>query len=152
MHLTRRRGDAEEKSGSFLRVSASLCQMLLLFLLTAASIFGQKLEHVGWTITAESASAAPGGKALLRAVGRIDEGWHLYSASTPAGIPTSFQVGPPSIVERMRIWQPPPKRALDPNFGSDTETYDGEVTFLVELQIKKDAPVGPAQLSIKGRY
>ncbi len=126
--------------------------MLLLLFLTAVSAFAQKLQHVAWTLTAEPASAAPGGTALLRAAGRIDPGWHLYSASSPAGIPTSFQVGPAAVVERLRILQPPPKRALDPNFGSDTETYEGEVTFLVELQLKKDAPTGAAQLSIKGRY
>ena len=150
--LRQSRGDTGKRPGSILCVCASLCQVLLLLLLVAASLFGQKLEHVAWTITAEPSSAAPGGKALLHAAGRIDAGWHLYSASTPAGIPTSFQAGPPSIVERVRIFQPPPKRALDPNFGSDTETYEGEITFLVELQIRKDAPIGPAQLTVKGRY
>ena len=112
----------------------------------AACLFAQKLGHATWEFQVQPASAAPGAKVLIRAQARVEPGWHLYSASTPAGIPTSFQVGPPSIVERVRIWQPPPKRALDPNFGSDTETYDGEVAFLVELQIKKDAPVGPAGL------
>ncbi len=124
----------------------------LLLLFTAASLFGQKVEHVAWTLRADPPAAAPGGKALIRASGKIEEPWHLYSASTPAGIPVSFQVGPPNIVGAVRIFQTPPKRALDPNFGSDTESYEGSAEFILELEIKSDAPPGPVDLAIKGRY
>jgi len=48
--------------------------------------------------------------------------------------------------------QPPPKRAFDPNFNAETETYEGDVVFLVELQLKKDAPAGPAELKVSGQY
>src|SRR5215467_2573937 len=121
----------------------------LLAILCATSGFAQ-VQHVQWTLTADP--AAPGGKTLLHAAGKVDPGWHLYSASSPAGIPTSFQVGPDSLVESIRTYQPPPKRAFDKNFDSDTETYQSDVTFLVELQLKKDAPVGPADLAVKIRY
>jgi thiol:disulfide interchange protein len=123
-----------------------------IILLLSAGAFAQKVEHVAWSVQADPTTAVPGGTALIRANGRIDAGWHLYSASTAAGIPTSFQLGPDSIVERVRILQPPPKRAFDKNFGAETETYEGDVTLLLELRIRKDAPIGPAQLSIKGRY
>ena len=59
----------------------------LLALLCAGSAFAQ-VSHVAWTVTGET----DGSKALLRAAGKVDPGWHLYSASSPAGIPTSFQV------------------------------------------------------------
>jgi len=42
--------------------------------------------------------------------------------------------------------QPPPKRTFDPNFNSDTETYEGQVAFLLELEIEKNASAGPVQI------
>src|SRR4051812_22861364 len=100
----------------------------LLAVLCAASAAAQ-VQHVAWTLSA--APAAPGGKALLRASGKVDAGWHLYSASSPAGIPTTFTIGPDSLISGARTLQPPPKKAFDKNFGSDTETYEGDVDFLV---------------------
>jgi thiol:disulfide interchange protein DsbD len=121
-----------------------------LFAILIAGTSLAQVQHVTWTLTADP--AAPGGKTLLHAAGKVDPGWHIYSASSPAGIPTSFQVGPESIIESTRTLQPPPQRAFDKNFGSDTETYESGVTFLVELQLKKDAPPGPADLAVKIRY
>src|SRR4051812_43571552 len=115
----------------------------LLALLCAASAFAQ-VSHVTWTVTGETdggkallraasafARVSPstwtfpgkpdGGKALLRAAGKVDSGWHLFSAFPPAGIPTSFQVAGAGEV---RIFQPAPVRAFDKNFGADTETFE----------------------------
>ncbi len=114
--------------------------------------FAQRPEYVKWSLPAEAVPAPPGGKVLLRVAGRIEPGWHLYSGSTAGGIPTSFKVGPESVVERVRLLQPPPKRALDQNFGLETETFENEVAFLLELELKKDAPAGPAALSINARF
>jgi thiol:disulfide interchange protein len=114
----------------------------LLALLCAASAMAQ-VSHVAWTVTP---SAAPDGKVLIRAAGKIDPGWHLYSASSPAGIPTTFQSDPS---EPIRIFQPAPKRAFDKNFQADTETFEGDVTFYLELQ---PANPTPASLNLKARY
>src|SRR4051812_45034887 len=112
----------------------------LLALLCAGSAFAQ-VSHVAWTLTGET----DGTKALVRAAGKVEPGWHLYSASTPAGMPTSFQVAGASSV---RILQPAPKRAFDANFGADTETYDSDVTFLIEVKLARPA----TSLDIKSRY
>jgi thiol:disulfide interchange protein len=125
---------------------------IAVLLLIGGSAFAQKDQHVSWTLSVEPARVAPGGKALLKMAGRIDEGWHLYSASTPAAIPTKIQLAPNGVVEKYRILQPPPKRTFDANFNSDTETYEGEVAFLVEMELKKDAPAGPAEVSLSARY
>ncbi len=109
-------------------------------------------QHVAWNPALETASAPPAGRVLVRVTGRIDAGWHLYSGSTAAGIPTSFRAGPDTVVERVRLLQPKPVRAFDKNFGVDTETYQGEVVFLLELQLKKDAPAGDAELTFQARY
>jgi thiol:disulfide interchange protein DsbD len=122
----------------------------LLFLGTSA--FAQRDQHVVWTLSVEPAPVAPGGKALLKMAGRIDEGWHLYSASSPAATPTKILLAPNAAVEKYRLLQPPPKRSFDPNFNSDTETYEGEVAFLLEVALKPDAPAGPVELAISARY
>jgi thiol:disulfide interchange protein len=110
----------------------------LLALLCAGTAFAQ-VSHVAWTLTA--GRAADGG-ALVRAEGKVDAGWHLYSASSPAGIPTSFQIGG----KPARVFQPAPKRAFDKNFDADTETFEGDVTFY----LLADAASGP--LEVKARY
>ncbi len=121
-----------------------------LFLL-ARGLFAQD-QHVTWKLTVEPSSARPGGKVLVRMAGRIDEGWHLYSMSTPAAMPTKIQLAPNPAVARFRPLQPPPKRTFDANFNADTETYEGDVAFLLEVELKKDAPAGPTELAISARY
>jgi thiol:disulfide interchange protein DsbD len=81
----------------------------------------------------------------------VESGWHLYSASERLGRPTSFKVSSP-VADAVRVLQLPPKRTFDPNFNGETETYEGDIAFLVELQLKKDAPFGPAELKVNGSY
>ncbi len=115
-------------------------------LLACAGAFAQT-QHVAWSVDVAPNPAAPGGKALVRLAAKLDSGWHIYSGSSSGGIPTSFQLAPlGAAVEKFRMLQPQPKRAYDANFGVETETYESDVTFLLELQLKKDAPPGNAGL------
>src|ERR1039458_9077964 len=63
-----------------------------LFLL--ASGLGAQDRHVAWKLSVEPAAAPPGGKVLVRMAGHIDEGWHLYSMSTPAAFPPGVKRAP----------------------------------------------------------
>src|SRR6185369_10276996 len=117
----------------------------------ACGLFAQD-QHVTWKLSVDPPAAPPGGKVLLRMAGHIEDGWHLYSMSTPAAIPTKIQLAPNPAIEKVRALQPQPKRAFDPNFNSDTETYEGDVAFLLELELKKDAPAGLTELSVSARY
>ena len=119
-------------------------------LLMASAAFAQD-QHVAWTLSAQPPSSPPGGKVLVHMAGKIDEGWHLYSMSTPAAIPTKIQVTGPAV-EKVRPLQPAPKRTFDPNFNSDTEFYEGQVEFLLEVELKKDAPAGDTELAISAKY
>src|SRR5207247_9571788 len=103
-------------------------------------------QHVAWTLSLQPASTVPGGRVLVRMAGKIDEGWHLYSMSTPAATPTKIQVTGPAVA-KVRALQPAPKRAFDPNFNSGTEFYEGQVDFLLAVELKKDAPAGDAELA-----
>ena len=82
----------------------------------------------------------------------IDPGWHLYAASSPAGIPASFTLGPSTVVARTKLFQSIPKRAFDPNFNSQTETFEGTARFDLMIVTRPDAPAGAATLEIAARF
>jgi thiol:disulfide interchange protein DsbD len=121
-------------------------------LLLAGCAFAQKDEHIQWSLVLERGSAPPGAPVLARLTGIIDPGWHLYSMSTAAAMPATILLADNPVVKRYRVLQPPPKKTFDPNFNSDTETYEGVVTFLLDLEVGKNAAAGPAQLTVNARY
>jgi thiol:disulfide interchange protein DsbD len=109
-------------------------------------------QHVTWSTSLDPVTVAPGGTTLLRIAATIEPGWHLYAASSPAGIPASFALGLNSAVASTRLYQSPPRRAFDPNFNSQTDTYEGSATFALAIQVKRDAPAGPVALQIGVRF
>jgi thiol:disulfide interchange protein len=50
------------------------------------------------------------------------------------------------------VFEPPPKRAFDPNFNLDTETYEDAPVFLIEIATKKDAAPGASEIAADVRY
>src|ERR1035441_7646241 len=150
-----RRSRVQENSGVLVEsLAGPLFRMkpVIFGLFLLASGFGAQDQHVAWKLSVEPAAAPPGGKVLVRMAGHIYEGWHLYSMSTPAAIPTSVKLAPSPAIAAFRALEPAPKRAFDANFNSDTETYEGDVAFLLELELKKDAPAGAVELSFSARY
>ena len=126
--------------------------VLTLAALGAVFALGQTVDPVTWSLA--PATAAPGGKVLLKLTAKMGEGWHLYSPTTPKGgpIPTTIALADNPIIESYKLFQPKPERKLDPAFGIDTETFGGEVVFVFEALVKKDAAVGPAELTANVRY
>jgi thiol:disulfide interchange protein DsbD len=68
-----------------------------------------------------------------------------------ANIPSTLKLDGAAIAE-FKLLQPTPKRALDPSFNKELESYEGTVVFLVRLQLKKDAAAGPSQVTLRPRY
>jgi thiol:disulfide interchange protein DsbD len=122
-------------------------------LVLAASAFGAQ-DPVQWTLTLDAKAAPPGGHVLGRFTGKIDSGWHLYSLTTPKGgpNPTTVAVAENPAVAGFKVYEPKPERKFDPNFQLDTETYGEEVVFLLDIELKKDAPAGPLELTAQTRY
>jgi len=89
---------------------------------------------------------------MARLEGQIDPGWHVYSTTSEGAIPTTIKVAGNAAVEKVRVFQAPPKKAYDPNFQLDTETYEGSAVFLLELQLKPDAAAGASEISAEVRY
>jgi thiol:disulfide interchange protein len=126
------------------------CSTLLL--LAAWPALAQGPNNVKWSLALEPAVAAPGSKIVARMEGRIDAGWHVYSMTSAGAIPTTIKLSPNAAVEKVRVFQAPPKKAYDSNFQLDTETYEGAAVFLLELQLKPQAAAGTSEISAEVRY
>lgn len=127
----------------------------VLLLLAAAALLSAQRNQVKWSLELEPSTAAPGGKVLGKLKASIDEGWHLYSLSrpkTPANVPTTITVVPNPAVAEVKVYQPRPMRAFDKNFNTETETYEREAVFLIEMQLKGETAEGPVEITAEPRY
>src|SRR5690242_15945632 len=118
----------------------------------AVGAFAQTPDQVKWSLNLEPSTVAPGAKVLARLAGSIDPGWHVYSMTTAAAIPTTVKVAANAAVEKFRVFQASPKKAFDQNFNLETETYENVAAFLIELQLKPDAAAGSSEISAEVRY
>ncbi|HLJ13804.1 MAG TPA: cytochrome c biogenesis protein CcdA [Bryobacteraceae bacterium] len=132
-------------------------RLLACLLLVLGTAGAQKLDPVQWSLAAQgSAKVAPGSSVLLRLTAHIQPGWHIYSLTNPAGgagNPTVIQLAEgPAVSGLVGVYQPKPQRKLDPNFNAETETFEGEPVFLLEVKLKPDAGAGPVKLVAQVRY
>jgi thiol:disulfide interchange protein len=132
---------------SFGRSHRWFVPLALALVFCLAPAFAQGQQHAAWTFQAEPATAPPGATIRVRAAVHIEEGWHLYSASSPSGIPATFTVSPETLT---RVLQPPPKKGLV--LGEQAEIYEGDTTFLLDVKLPADAPAGPEALNVNVRY
>jgi thiol:disulfide interchange protein len=111
-------------------------------------------DPVQWTLTFDSKAAAPGSHVLAKFTGTIEPHWHVYSMTTPPGgpNPTTASIADNPAVAGFKIYQSKPVRKLDPSFGIDTETFAEQYVLLFDIELKKDAPAGPADINAKVRY
>jgi thiol:disulfide interchange protein DsbD len=85
--------------------------------------------------------------------GTFQEGWHLYSLTTPKGgpIPTTVTLDDNPAVAALKVYQPPPSRQFDKNFNLDTETFEKTVDLPLVAELAKNAK-GTIELTAKVRY
>ena len=83
---------------------------LLLWLAGGAS--AQMIDPVKWSLEVEPSQAAPGGKAVAKLTATVQDGWHLYSSTTPQGKPIALELdlAENPAVESWTAWQPTPAR------------------------------------------
>lgn len=126
---------------------------VLAFFLLLGPLSAQKLDPIQWTLASDTAKAAPGSKILLKLTAKGEEGWHLYSMTTPRPpIATTAAIAENAAIESFAVYQPAPVRKLDPNFQSETETFEGTILFPVSVVLKKDAAAGPVEITANIRY
>jgi thiol:disulfide interchange protein DsbD len=111
---------------------------------------------VTWTATSSSKSVAAGGTASVKLSATIEEGWHIYSITQPAGGPNPTRITVPDS-------QPfalggdikpvaPPAVAFDQNFNINVETYEKGAGFTVPVKVDKDAKPGTQKIHVNARY
>ena len=122
-------------------------------MLAASAAYGQKLDPVQWTLSSDVTSAPAGSSVPLHLTAKIDEGWHLYSLTTPAGGPirTTVELAENPAVAHVTFYQPPPVRKLDPNFKIDTETFEKQLDLLIKSELVQ-AAAGSVEMTAQVRY
>ena len=125
-------------------------------LLAAVSLFpafAQKLDPIQWTFTPNQ-KAAPGGQIVGHLTAKLDEGWHLYSPTTPPGgpIPTTLKLDDNTSISSYSVYQPKPDTKFDPNFNLNVEWFENQADFIVVADVSKTAAAGPLELTAQVRY
>ena len=143
------------------RLIAKLAQAAVLCSMTVAYASAQELQPaeinpIKWTLKPlqPAKPLKAGDKFTLQLTAAIEEGWHLYSTEEmPEGPkPTRIILTPNQPFELSDIDSPAPLRAVDPNFGVETEFYEHSASFGLALQVKGDAAPGTHKLVVQVRY
>jgi len=124
---------------------------VLLAAIAAAN--AQKLDPIQWTLTSDITKAPAGSSVPLHLKATFQEGWHLYSLTTPQGgpIPTTAALAENAAVKSAKLYQPPPHRQFDKNFNLDTETFEKQVDLPLTANLAPDAK-GSVELTANVRY
>jgi thiol:disulfide interchange protein DsbD len=124
-----------------------------LLLLTISTASGQRIDPIQWTASCSPTRTTPGSRFFLQLKATIEPDWHLYSTTTPPGpIPTQITVVESAALKPIRLLQPPPTSKFDPNFNANSETFEKEVTFWIEVELSPSAPAGPLPITVQARY
>jgi DsbC/DsbD-like thiol-disulfide interchange protein len=101
-------------------------------------------QPVSWTAEVANQIPSSDGSILVnvRIKANIDNGWHVYAPSQSGKGPTPLSVNvEPSPMTSLasKIDGPVPDKALDPNFGVETETYSGQPVLSVPIRVSIEA-------------
>ncbi len=131
-----------------------ISSLVLLFATMCWSQAPKKLDPVQWSAEAAPPDGKPGAFAVLKLTATIQEPWHLYSPTTPAGGPiiTTIKLADNDAVEAAEVFRPQPARKFDANFSLDTETYEKSAVFYIRAKLKPSAPAGALPLTANMRY
>lgn len=119
------------------------------FLLALASAFAQGQQHAEWSLQSDPKPIPPGSTVRIRADAHITPGWHLYAASSAAGIPATFQVSPGTLT---RVLQTAPKKAFDATLNAEAEFYENDEVFLVDVALPATPTDGSVPVTVNVRY
>ena len=114
---------------------------LFVALAVPAAAHAQKpADVVHWSVKAPAASVKAGAPAKVEITADIEEGWHLYALTQPAGGPPpmaiEFAKDQPFEIKKGAVVAPPVKVADDANFGTQTQYYEGKALFTVPVTAK----------------
>jgi thiol:disulfide interchange protein len=129
-----------EIAGSLARIAALAC-------LLSSAAFGA-IDPVSWTLGSDVLKVAPGATVPLHLTAKIEDGWHIYSVTTPP--PTNLKVTFDDAAAH--VFQPKPELKYDEYQAANTEFYEKEAIFWFPFELKKDAAAGPLEIAAQVRY
>ena len=97
---------------------------------------------VKWSAVTKTLDARAGEVATVELKATLENGWHIYAPTTPAGgpIPTKIELASGSKATIAgKVAQPKPLRKMDAGFGIETETFEKSVVFGVPLKVASGA-------------
>ena len=136
------------------RLAQGLCIFLFLF---SDPALAQKENPITWTVASEQTAQPlkPGAAFKLQLTARIEERWHLYAMEQPHEGPRPTRILVPNgqlFTLDGKIEAPGPIRENDPNFGFETDFYEGSVTFDLPLRISATAEPGRQKAIVEVRF
>ena len=135
-----------------IKVSGILSGSIIFCLVLAVGACAQ--NPVSWSLNTTK-SVKAGTKFDARLSANISDGWYFYSLTQPAGGPNATRItvaSEPTFKLAGSIKAPPPKVKFDENFGINTESYAGNVTFTIPLQVATEAQTGKQTLAVNARF
>jgi len=97
----------------------------------------------------------PGARFSIKLVGRIQEGWHMYSMKpvVDGPIPTRVWIaeGQPFLLAGI-IKASAPQNVQDPSFNMEVELYEGEAEFTLPLRVSPGAAAQSLSLVVHASY
>ncbi len=113
-------------------------------------------QPVAWSAEVARQHSSPDGTVLVdvRLRGTIEDGWHVYSLTQKSGGPTPLSVkvdSSPLLSIDSLLTGPAPQKALDPNFGVETETYAGAPEITVPIRVSPEALKSGKPIEVKVR-
>lgn len=111
---------------------------------------------VQWTAMPGELRRQTDGSALLdvELLAKVESGWKVYSLTQQGGGPVAMTVkaSPPFEIEGP-VKGPAVARAMDSNFGLETETYIGDPAFIVTVRIPASysSSAGPLELKVRSQ-
>jgi thiol-disulfide isomerase/thioredoxin len=116
---------------------------------------GPGLSPVTWSVSAPSEGIAPGQTAEIEIDAAIDPGWHLYSATQPAGGPIRTQISlltGNSLSAAGAVRQSPFSTEMDPLFHLKVESFSGHASFWLPVKAAGNARAGQGEAQIRVFY
>ena len=106
-------------------------------MITATAMFAQIQNPVKWSFTSKKIST---GKYEIHLIANIDNGWHIYSQTTPDGgpVPTtiSFSKNPLLTLDSIAKEVGKLEQHNEPLFGVDVKQFSNKVDFVQTVTLK----------------
>lgn len=111
--------------------------LIVILMIAATSMFAQIQNPVKWSFTSKKISA---GKYEIHLTATIDNGWHIYSQTTPDGGPVAtaitFNKNPLVTIDGAAKEVGKLEQRNEPLFGVEVKQFSNKVDFIQTVTVK----------------